>query len=505
MRTLAPSFGIVALGSLALAALGSLALAGETHLTIYNQDFAVVRDDVPLDLAPGANRVRFAETTAHLEPDSVILRDPSGKNPIQILEQNYRADPVSQDLLLSLFEGQTIPFLVQVGDRQERKEGRIVRSGYEPHARGLSRYGQDYYQSQMQRAYGGGGQPIVEIDGFLRFGLPGVPLFPSLGDDTILEPSIDWIVESPAAAKFAAELCYVTGGMGWQADYNVVSPEVGDVLDLVGWVTVDNQSGRTFVDARLKLMAGDVNKIQPGQDGRMERSRMAEMSLGMAAPVTEKSFDEFHLYSIARPTTVRDRETKQIEFVRAAGVASQRIYVYDGAFIDPGQRGWDLESIRSNESYGAKSNPKVWVMRELVNSAANRLGIALPKGRVRFYRRDTDGRLEFVGENLIDHTPKDELLRIYTGNAFDVVGERTRVDFQRGDRFVDEAFEIELRNHKKEPVEVRVVEHLYRWVNWTIATKSDDFRKTESQEIEFRVTVPADGVRKVAYRVHYTW
>lgn len=494
--------------SFTLAAAASCASAGETHLTIYNQGFAVVRDEVPLQLAAGANRVRFAETTAHLEPDSVILRDPTGKNAIQILEQNYRADPISQELLLSLHEGQTIPFLVQVGDVQEKKVGRIVRSGYQPHARGLSRYGDEYQMNQMQRAYGGGGQPIVEMDGAIRFGLPGLPLFPSLGDDTILKPSIDWVIETNAAASFPAELCYVTGGMGWQADYNVVSPETGDVLDLVGWVTIDNQSGKTFESARLKLMAGDVNKIQD-QRGRRDSARyeMAALGAGMAPPVSEKSFDEFHLYSIARATTVRDRETKQVEFVRSAGVASQRIYVYDGAFVDPNMRGWDAESIRSNESYGTKSNPKIWVMREIVNSAANKLGIALPKGRVRFYRRDTDSRLEFVGENMIDHTPKDETLRIYTGNAFDVVGERTRTDYRvdHAARWLDETFEIELRNHKKEPVEIRVVEHMYRWVNWELTMKSDDFRKTESQTAEFRVTVPADGVRKVAYRVHYTW
>lgn len=490
-----------------LVALSSFALAGETHLTIYNQNFAVVRDDVPLALKPGANRVTFAETTAHLEPDSVILRDPSGKNALQILEQNYRADPISQELLLSLFEGQSIPFLVHTGEKQEQKIGRILRSGYEPHARGLSRYGQEYAMVQSARAYGGGGQPIIEMDGSIRFGLPGTPLFPSLGTDTILKPSIDWVIETNAASAFTAELCYVTGGMGWQADYNVVSPETSDVLDLVGWVTIDNQSGKTFTDARLKLMAGDVSKIQPGQDRRRDMRAEASFALGMAAPVTEKAFDEFHLYSIARPTTVRDRETKQVEFVRSAGVASTRLYVYDGAFIDPNMRNWDSESIRSNEQYGSRSNPKVWVMREFVNSAENKLGIALPKGRVRFYRRDSDGQLEFTGENLIDHTPKDETLRIYTGNAFDVVGERKRTDFKRdsNDRWLDETFEIELRNHKKEAVEVRVVEHLYRWVNWEIAAKSDDFWKTESQEIEFRVTVPADGVRKVSYRVHYSW
>lgn len=490
----------------ALAATSALALAGETHLTVYTQDFGVVRDTVPLALVPGPNRVRFAETTRHLEPDSVILRDPTGKNAIRILEQNYRSDPISQDLLLSLFEGQSITFLVREGEQDVRRVGRILRSGYEPHQRGLSRYGQDYRQTQMMMAYGSGSQPIVEIGGEIRFGLPGTPLFPSLGDDTILKPSIDWTIESDAASKFDAELCYVTGGMGWQADYNVVSPEVGDQLDFVGWVTIDNQSGKTFTDARVKLMAGDVNKLDPGSGGGGGRgARMEALAAMSGPPVTEKAFDEFHLYSIARPTTVRDRETKQIEFVRAAGAVAQRIYVYDGAFIDPDQRGWNMTTIRRQPEYGTQSNPKIWVMREIANTQANQLGLPLPKGRVRFYRRDSDGQLEFVGENMIDHTPKDETLRVYTGNSFDVVGTRTRTDMKRDDDWFDEAFEIELRNHKKEPVEIRVVEHLYRWVNWEITSKSDDYRKLDAQTAEFRITVPADGVRKVAYRVHYSW
>ena len=175
---------------------------------------------------------------------------------------------------------------------------------------------------------------------------------------------------------------------------------------------------------------------------------------------------------------------------------------------DPNQwGGWASENLRTEPSYGTQSNKKVWVMREFRNSAADGLGIPLPKGRVRFYRQDADRQLEFTGENTIDHTPKDETLRIYTGNAFDVVGERTRTDFQvdSSTRWVDEAFEIKLRNHKKEAVEVRVVEHLYRWINWEIRDFELAWTKQDSQTIEFRVTVPPDAERVVSYRVHYSW
>jgi hypothetical protein len=500
------STAALSLGLLATAATG--ALAGEIHLTIYTQDFAVVRDTVPLDLKPGANRVSFAEMTAHAEPDSVILRDPSGKTALQILEQNYRADPLSQSLLLALFEGQTIDFLVGRYDKEpEVKRGKIVRSGYAMHSAGLSRYGQQYAQTQSARAYGEGGQPIIEIDGQLRFGLPGEPVFPSLGDDTILKPTLEWSIETSTAAKLDAELAYVTGGMGWQADYNVVSPEKGDIVDIVGWVTLDNQSGKTFADAHVKLMAGDVSKIKPEAQLQSSTLRAALASTEGGRPaMNEKAFDELHLYSIERPTTVRDRETKQVELVRGTGVGAQCVYVYDGASIDRERYGnWSDVSVRTDQSFGTQSNPKVWVMREIPNTETNHLGVPLPRGRVRFYRRDTDERLEFVGENMIDHTPKNETLRVYTGNAFDLVGERTRTHFESGNAWLDESFDIDVRNHKTEPVEVRMVEHLYRWTNWDIRKSSHEWTKKNAQTVEYRVTIPPDGAQKVSYTVHYWW
>ena len=489
--------------------------AAEPALTIYNQNFAVVRDTVPMDLKAGTNDVRFTDTTTHLEPDSVILRDPDGKVKFQMLEQNYRADPVSQPLLLSLFEGKTIDFLVDRPNAEpEVVQGCIIRSGYVPHFAGMQRYGNPYYQQQMANAAGdtGMGEPIIEVNGKLRFSLPGQPLFPALADDTILKPTLDWKIQSGEAAKFDAELAYVTGGMTWSADYSVIAPEQGDRIDLVGLVTMDNQSGKTFTDAKIKLMAGDVNKIQPENGiayGRATAAISGMMDAVQGPPgVTEKTFDEYHLYSLPRPTTLHDRETKQVEFVRAEGITSQVFYVYDGVKIDQQRyQGWTYDNIRNQSDYGTQSNPKVWVMREFKNSEANHLGIPLPKGRVRFYRRDSDGQLEFTGENTIDHTPKDETVRVFTGDAFDLTGERKRTSFKTSNRDdnADETFEIRLRNHKKETVEIRVAEHLYRWTNWEISENSDPFVKTNSQAIEFRVQIKPDEEKVVTYKVHYSW
>jgi len=225
-------------------------------------------------------------------------------------------------------------------------------------------------------------------------------------------------------------------------------------------------------------------------------------------PVTEKAFDEYHLYTLERSTTLRDRETKQVEFIHAAGVATKQVYVYDGVKIDQNRfNGWNWENIRNDHSYGTESNPKIWAMREFVNSQANHLGMPLPKGRVRFYRRNDDGQVEFTGENTIDHTPRDETIRIYTGNSFDLSGERRRTTYaiDMGKSMATETFEIKVRNHKKEPVEVRVVEHLYRGKNWEIITKSDEYQKKDSQTVEFPITVMPDGEKVITYTAHYTW
>jgi len=505
-------FGLAVLGLVAAGGVrvrGSEAGPGQASLTVYNQMFAVVRQVIPMELKAGANHVTFTDITTHLEPDSVILRDPNGARQLQVLEQNYRNDPVSQELLLSLNEGKTIDFLTKDRDGKDVVvQGRIVRSGYVPHYAAMSQYGQNYAMQQYGYAQGGAGQPIIEVNGKLQFMLPGMPVFPALGDDSILKPTLDWQIETDKAGASPVELSYVTGGMSWQADYNIIAPENGDVLDVVGWVTLDNQSGKTFPNARIKLMAGDVNKLQPGnmQYGVAAMKAM-DMNARAEPAVTERKFDEYHLYTLERPTTLRDREMKQVEFIRASGVQSHKLYVYDGVKVDQNMYGWNMENIRNNANYGTQSNPKIWVMQEFKNSKENHLGMPLPKGRVRFYRRDKDGQVEFTGENVIDHTPADETLRFYTGNAFDLVGERKRAYYKvdQADSWVDESFEIKLRNHTKAAVDIRVVEHLYRWTNWEISQKSAPYNKIDSQTIEFRVNVPPDGETKVTYMVHYSW
>ena len=487
------------------------AVFAQTQLTIYNQNFAAVKETRTLDLAKGENEIRVTEITAHLEPESVILRDLRLPDSIRILEQNYESDPLSEGLLLSKSEGKMLDFEIMEPNGTTRiVKGKILRSGYVPHTAAFQQFGAQYqYAQQVYSNPEGGGQPIVEIDGRIKFGLPGKPIFDSLDPKAFLKPTLLWRLWSGDAGRHEVEFSYLTGGMRWEANYNAVAAGKGDSFDIVGWVTLENMSGKDFESASVKLMAGDVARAPA--DGAYKYAFMAAganlSSAGAAPAVTERAFEEYHLYTLERPTTVLDREVKQVEFVRANNVPAKRVYVYDGLKVDDRYRGWDYNSIRNNAEYGTESNPKVWVMLEFKNSEKSHLGMPLPKGKVKVYRRDVDGRNEFIGEDAVDHTPKDETVRLYTGNAFDIVGERRQTNYSVDNRnhWADETFEIKVRNHKSEPVEVRVVEHMYRWSQWNITTKSLDYAKNDARTVEFRPVIAAGGEAVIHYTVHYTW
>src|SRR5437016_7426061 len=293
--------------------------SADPALTIYNQQFAVIRETIALDLKSGVNQVAFTGATAHLEPESVMLRDPSGRRVLRIVQQNYRADPVSLEALLKRYEGRTIEFQVRNGDRVETVTGKIVRAGS---LTGMTQP-QWFITNQFQPPQPGISQPVVEVAGKLRFELPGMPLFPGLGAGMILEPTLDWTIETDRAGRLDAELAYVSGGFNWSADYNIMQGD-SNALEIIGWVTMANVSGKEFQNARVKLMAGDVNKIQRlgGVGDRATVFAMAGAVGGIPGgpPVVEKTFDEYHLYTLQRPVTIHDKESKQVEFVRAAGV-----------------------------------------------------------------------------------------------------------------------------------------------------------------------------------------
>lgn len=484
--------------------------ASSTALTIYNEDFAVARAPIDLDLHPGVNEVTTSQVTTQLEPDSVVLRDPTARHAFHIAEQNYDAGVVSQQWMLQKYEGKTINF--QAGTYRTSDsapptpviiQGKIIRA---PH--GTS------FNGSWNGASMPDNQPLIEVNGEMQFQLPGTPLFPASTDGLLLKPTLRWQIVSDAAQKFSAELAYITGGLSWNATYNVVAPGTGaaaeeEKVDLIGWVTIHNQSGTEFPAARIKLMAGDVAKLPPPGQAR-DRMVMGAVSAGIAAQqpqVTQKAFDDFHLYDLNRTVSLLDGETKQVQFLEASGITMARSYLYDGSTFEQ-LNNFNNGFVNQQPHWGlANPNTKVEVVEEIKNSQANHLGVPLPAGRIRLYRRDSDGQMEFVGESTINHTPAEDTVKITTGSAFDIKGSRRQTDFHvdQNNHDLDETFEIKVTNQKPQPVKVTVLEHLIRGDNWEIRQKSADYNKVDSHTIEFPLDVPAKGEATLTYAVRYTW
>jgi hypothetical protein len=357
---------------------------------------------------------------------------------------------------------------------------------------------------------------LIEVNGHMQFELPGTPLFPASTDGLLLKPTLRWQIYSPKAAKLQAELAYITHGMSWLATYNVVAPESKDVTgsergDIIGWITIKNNTGTDFDDARVKLMAGDVAKIRNVSTTLRVQAKAMGMGAGLggaigAPQVTQQAFDDFHLYDLNRNVNMRSGETKQVQFMRAADVTMKRVYEYDGSNLPARIYGDDYHETDSSWALG-NQNKKVNVRIEVKNAEANHMGMPLPAGRIRVYRRDDKGGMEFVGETMIDHTPAEETLKLAIGSAFDVTGERKQTDFHvdtKG-RSMDESFEVKVKNQKASPATVNVVEHLSRSMNWQMMKKSDEYTKRDSNTVEFPVVVPAHGEKTVTYSVHYSW
>ena len=480
MKTWAMVFGVISLTA-------AVAWAAGPQVTIYNNGFATVKEERTLELQEGVCEVRVSDMSRQLEPDSVMLRELSPKPfGLQILEQSFVNDPLTEGLLLYQLEGQNVRFEETRPDGTVKEHtGKLIRSGYIPG--------------------GGAEQPIVEMGGVVRFSLPGRPTFEGIDPNAFLKPALVWQLATQKTGACPIEVAYITEGMSWEATYNLVMPAEGDdTFDLSGWISLNNKTGKDFEDASVKLIAGDVQKVRRevmGYDrlpGMRLRSAMAPAEMP-----SERAFDEFHLYTLPREVQIRNNELKQVEFLRASGVKGQRYYVYNPLIHWAYQGG-----VNYDPDFGITASKKVGVRIEISNSETNALGVPLPKGRMRLYRTDVDGRREFTGENQIDHLPKNECLKLEMGNAVDLDGERKRVDFYvdgTGKRMT-ETFEIKLRNRKETAdVEIRVIEPLIRAANWRIINPSLAYTKVDSHTVEFRVSVPADEEAILTYTVNYWW
>lgn len=444
------------------------------ELTIYNQNFGLVKDRRALSLKKGINDIRFSDVAAQIEPTSVhfkSLTDPLG---CVIEEQNYEYDLVSATKLLTKYIDRNITIITKDNKTYEG----VLMSFDGENIVILS----DNLLSMVCRA-----DNIREIT------------FPELPEGLITKPTLMWQISNDKAGEHLTEVSYLTKGINWNADYVAVVDKDDKNIDLSGWVTIDNKSGVTYKDARLKLIAGEVHRAKEEAVG-FARNMMFESKAARAPQFEEKAFFEYHMYTLQRKATVKDNQTKQITLFSANNVPVKKLFIYDP--VDYFGWGWYYY-----EEQQKNKEEKVKVKIEVANTKQNNLGMPLPKGKVKVYKQDTDGSLQFIGEDSIDHTPKDETVRLLLGDAFDVVGERKKTNYREDHsaQWAEESFEISLRNHKDTDIEINVVEHLWRYTNWKITNNSQEFTKKDAQTIEFKVPVLKNSETKVTYTVKYWW
>ncbi len=448
--------------------------------------YAVVRQQRDLSLARGRNSVRFSDVAAFIDPTTVMfesLTDPAGTS---VIEQNFQFDLVNHEKLLQKYIDQTVKVDQVRGNSVDSFSGTLLSTS--------------------------GGMILKRDDGAVQM-LPynaGVTL-PSLPGGLITRPTLVWDVNAQRAGSHRIRVSYQTTGITWWTDYNMTYTEGSNAntckLDVGAWVSIINQSGASYPEAKLKLIAGDVQRARPA--GRVYNAPATAKMMAREekdAGFAEKTFFEYHLYTLGRPTTLPDNSTKQIElFPAARSVPCEKTLVYYG--LMPGYYGYSASPL-TDRNYGVQSNRKVDVYLGFKNSQDHNMGMPLPSGRIRVSKMDSaDKTLEFIGEDMIDHTPKNEKVLIKLGSAFNVVGERRQIDFKvdTSRKTMSEDIEVKLRNQKKEPVTVIVKENLYRWVNWQLTSKSHDFEKQDARTIHFPVKIAAGGEATVRYSVQYTW
>lgn len=447
--------------------------------------YAMVRQERDVALNKGRTTLRVSDVPALIDPTTVAfesLLDPTGT---RVVEQSFEFDLTNTNKLLQKYLDREVSVDQVRGQGIETVTGTLI---------GIQ-----------------GGLVLRIADGSIRTfsHYAGVRLA-NLPGGLISKPTLVWDIAAERAATHKARMSYQTAGITWWTDYNLTLDDNAGAckVDVGAWVTIINQSGATYEDAKLKLVAGDVQRAQP-RPAAAPAMAMRENKItlnGSVAGFEEKSFFEYHLYTLGRPTTLKQNATKQIElFPVARGAACEKTLVYYG---QAGQYFGGYGSPMMDRNFGNQSNKKVDVYLRFKNREDNRLGIPLPAGKIRVAKLDNaDQSLEFIGEDLIDHTPKNETIQIKLGSAFDVVGERRQVDFKidTSAKWMEEEIEIKLRNQKDEAVNLIAKENLYRWSNWNVSRKTQDFQKVDARTIHFPVRIAKGGEAVVRYTVRYTW
>jgi len=445
--------------------------------------FGVVKETRNVDLDAGLNELRFTDVAQFIDPTTVSFTDVTNPGGTTVLEQNFEFDLVNPEKIYEAYIDSEIELQTTTRDGQTMTVTGTVLS-----------VNQGYFVIETPA-----GIEMVQMNSS-RLTLPPLP-----ANDLVTKPTLVWKLRADEAGTRDIRTTYQTDGITWRSDYNLVLNEDDTMADLGAWVTLMNLSGAAYKNAQLKLIAGDVQRVEPQQryGGRMYAAQ-AEMARDSAG-FEEKSFFEYHMYTLPRKTDVLANSTQQLTlFPTARDAKVEKVLVYYGL---PNASRWFFPNPQTDRNLGNQSNKKVDVYIRFQNEEENNLGMPLPAGKVRVYKQDpADETLEFIGEDLIDHTPRDEEVLIKIGSAFDVVGERTQTNFERGPDWVRETIRIQVRNHKDEPADVIIKENMYRWVNWDIIETSDeDWSKIDSRTVHWNVTIPPHGEKTVEYVVEYSW
>lgn len=430
----------------------------EVALTVYNNDLALVKDSRELQLENGKQSLSFQDVAARIDPTSVRFVSLTAPDKLAVLEQNFEFDLINTQKLMQKYVDQQVTVIT----KENTYSGKLLSAA----------------QSEIMLQEAGGKIRVINQSAILNLE------FPQLPSGLITRPTLVWQIDSRKAGPHKTELSYLTEGISWHAEYVAVSQNEDTELELSGWVSIENRAGATFPNARLKLVAGEVNRVQEARMRPRAGYKMNAMAVEAAAPqFEEKAFFEYHLYTLQRPATVKDNQIKQISLFPTTTAKVTKLYTFDG------------------QNFG----DKVRVNLEFKNSKSAGVGMPLPAGKIRVYKADeADNSLEFIGEDKIKHTPKDEKVRVFLGNAFDIVGERKQTNRKNlGKRSREESWEIEIRNHKDQDIQVTVIEHA--WGDWEIRQSTIPHAKKDANTFEFKLSVPKNSEATLNYTILTRW
>jgi hypothetical protein len=433
----------------------------DVAVTAYNNGRALVRDTRKLSLPTGEFALQFRDVAEQIQPETVSLRSLTAEGSVQIHEQNYEYDLISPEKLMEKYVGRDVEI------RNFDNESSLV--------------------IEDATLLSNNGGHVFRMDDKIYLGLPGQVVLPEIPENLIAKPSLLWTLENTQAEQ-TLEATYLTGGVSWHADYVLTLAKTDQSFGLEGWVTMNNSSGASYENAKLKLVAGDVNLVTQGFGGGSFGNARLQALGYMADMAQEESFAEYHLYTMPRRTTIKNNQSKQLALLNATDAACEKVYEFRG------------QVHFYSSQFAPMENQHVEVFLKFQNEEENQLGMPLPGGVVRIYQEDNEGMLQFAGEDRIEHTPKDEEVRLKMGQAFDVVADRVQTDFKVvGQDVYETAFELSVRNHKESAVTVDIVEPMP--ADWRVLEKSQEFTKKDAHTAVFTVEVPVDGEVKVSYRV----